>query len=87
MHLKTKPKALQAVHKSAKLVQVSFSQENEKMLFANSQSIGSKKQTTQPPSQKTSRTVSAKMLRWSLSRSIKLGIFSRKLFTKEMIKV
>lgn len=34
----------------------------------------------------TSRTVSAKMLRWSLARSIQLGIFSRRVFTKEMIK-
>lgn len=35
---------------------------------------------------KTSLTVSAGMLKWSLSRSIKLGIFSRKVFVKEIQK-
>ena len=35
---------------------------------------------------KTSRTVSAGMLKWSLARSIKLGIFGRKVFQREMMK-
>lgn len=35
---------------------------------------------------KTSRTVSARLLKWSLARSVKLGIFSRRVFLKEMLK-
>lgn len=36
---------------------------------------------------KTSRTVSAHLLKWSLARSIQLGIFSQRTFCREMIKV
>lgn len=36
---------------------------------------------------KTSHTVSVKMLKWSLARSIQMGMFSRRLFQKELIKV
>ena len=34
----------------------------------------------------TSRTVSAAMLRWSLARSIRMGIFSRRVFKNEIMK-
>ena len=77
------------LHNSVNMTPVRFSQENDQMqmIFGHSQSIESKKKTSQATLHKTSRTISANMLRWSLSRSIKLGIFSRKLFTKEIIKI
>lgn len=34
----------------------------------------------------TSRTISVAMLRWSLARSIRMGIFSRRVFKNEIMK-
>ena len=37
-------------------------------------------------SKPTSRTVSVKMLKWSLAKSIQMGILSRRVFQKEILK-